>query len=154
MSALVSTPPSEDTEVRLAGVLLEKFALDLSLSWLDRRSAQTTSAGGDEKEAVKGYFNSVGFERWNKIYGTTDEISSVSFFSSDAALALVHSMQQAAHFTSCPGMVSTMSVIIGPTICKAATPLLAARYKLAPGGRIEIRAGESPRSETSYGRQW
>lgn len=27
---------------------------------------------------MKGYFNSVGFERWNKIYGTTDEISSVS----------------------------------------------------------------------------
>ena len=45
---------------------------------LDRRTAQTSSAGGDEKEAVKGYFNSVGFERWNKIYGTTDEISSVS----------------------------------------------------------------------------
>lgn len=43
-----------------------------------RRSAQTTTAGGDEKEAVKGYFNTVGFERWNKIYGTTDEISSVS----------------------------------------------------------------------------
>ncbi|CAK0732003.1 hypothetical protein CVIRNUC_000072 [Coccomyxa viridis] len=42
-----------------------------------RRTAQTSSAGGDEKEAVKGYFNSVGFERWNKIYGTTDEISSV-----------------------------------------------------------------------------
>lgn len=43
-----------------------------------RRSAQTSTAGGDEKEAVKGYFNTVGFERWNKIYGTTDEISSVS----------------------------------------------------------------------------
>ncbi|KAK9918187.1 hypothetical protein WJX75_002121 [Coccomyxa subellipsoidea] len=42
-----------------------------------RRSAQTSTAGGDEKEAVKGYFNTVGFERWNKIYGTTDEISSV-----------------------------------------------------------------------------
>ena len=27
---------------------------------------------------MKGYFNSVGFERWNKIYGTTDEISTVS----------------------------------------------------------------------------
>ena len=27
---------------------------------------------------MKGYFNSVGFERWNKIYGTTDKISSVS----------------------------------------------------------------------------
>jgi magnesium-protoporphyrin O-methyltransferase len=43
----------------------------------NRRSAQTSSAGGNEKEAVKGYFNSVGFERWNKIYGTTDDISSV-----------------------------------------------------------------------------
>jgi hypothetical protein len=29
-------------------------------------------------DAVRGYFNSVGFERWNKIYGTTDDISSVS----------------------------------------------------------------------------
>ena len=53
-------------------LLTERFKLP------DRRSAQTTSAGGDEKEAVKSYFNSVGFERWNKIYGTTDEISSVS----------------------------------------------------------------------------
>ena len=42
-----------------------------------RRSAQTSDAGGDEKEAVKSYFNSVGFERWNKIYGTTDDINSV-----------------------------------------------------------------------------
>jgi hypothetical protein len=35
------------------------------------------SAGGDEKEAVRGYFNSIGFERWNKIYGTTDDINTV-----------------------------------------------------------------------------
>ena len=42
-----------------------------------RRSAQTSDAGGNEKEAVKSYFNSVGFERWNKIYGTTDDINSV-----------------------------------------------------------------------------
>lgn len=50
-----------------------------SLIWraLRRRSAQTTDAGGDEKEAVKSYFNSVGFERWNRIYGTTDDINSV-----------------------------------------------------------------------------
>ena len=26
---------------------------------------------------MKSYFNSVGFERWNKIYGTTDDINSV-----------------------------------------------------------------------------
>ena len=28
-------------------------------------------AGGDEMESVKNYFNTAGFERWNKIYGTT-----------------------------------------------------------------------------------
>lgn len=50
---------------------------------------------------MKGYFNSVGFERWNKIYGTTDEISSVSSVLSDADVALVHSMQQAATFMLC-----------------------------------------------------
>ena len=58
---------------------------------LNRRSAQTSSAGGDEKEAVKGYFNSVGFERWNKIYGTTDEISSVScWLCSSPVRAMAH----------------------------------------------------------------
>ena len=62
-------------EVLPSDVMVQRW----SKFWLpSRRSAQTTSAGGDEKEAVKGYFNSVGFERWNKIYGTTDEISSVS----------------------------------------------------------------------------
>ena len=29
-------------------------------------------AGGNEMESVKNYFNTTGFERWNKIYGTTD----------------------------------------------------------------------------------
>ena len=35
-----------------------------------------TSTGGDEKAAVANYFNGVGFERWNKIYGTTDDVNS------------------------------------------------------------------------------
>ena len=29
-------------------------------------------AGGNEMESVKNYFNTAGFERWNKIYGTTE----------------------------------------------------------------------------------
>lgn len=33
--------------------------------------------GGDELEAVKKYFNTSGFERWNKIYGETDEVNKV-----------------------------------------------------------------------------
>ena len=36
-----------------------------------------SSTGGDEKAAVAQYFNGVGFERWNKIYGTTDDVNSV-----------------------------------------------------------------------------
>jgi len=42
-----------------------------------RRSEQMAQAGGDESEAVKNYFNTVGFERWRKIYGETDEVNKV-----------------------------------------------------------------------------
>jgi magnesium-protoporphyrin O-methyltransferase len=47
-----------------------------------RRSAQMQAAGGNELEAVKKYFDTAGFERWNKIYGETDEVNKVrpSFF--------------------------------------------------------------------------
>ena len=33
--------------------------------------------GGSELEAVKKYFDTAGFERWNKIYGETDEVNKV-----------------------------------------------------------------------------
>jgi hypothetical protein len=36
-----------------------------------RREAQAAAAGGDEMDSVRQYFNTTGFERWNKIYGTT-----------------------------------------------------------------------------------
>ncbi|KAG2445720.1 hypothetical protein HXX76_000326 [Chlamydomonas incerta] len=42
-----------------------------------RRSEQMASFDGDEKEAVKNYFNTAGFERWRKIYGETDEVNKV-----------------------------------------------------------------------------
>lgn len=42
-----------------------------------RRTAQTATAGGNEKDAVKSYFNTQGFERWNRIYGTTDDVNKV-----------------------------------------------------------------------------
>lgn len=40
--------------------------------------------GGDELEAVKKYFNTAGFERWNKIYGETDEVNKVRLGSSSS----------------------------------------------------------------------
>ncbi|RCV12219.1 hypothetical protein SETIT_2G252100v2 [Setaria italica] len=38
-----------------------------------RRRAQAEAAGGGDKEAVRAYFNSTGFERWRKIYGSATE---------------------------------------------------------------------------------
>ena len=36
-----------------------------------------SETGGDEAASVKNYFDTVGFERWNKIYGETDEVNKV-----------------------------------------------------------------------------
>ena len=33
--------------------------------------------GGDEAASVKNYFDTTGFERWNKIYGETDDVNKV-----------------------------------------------------------------------------
>lgn len=43
-----------------------------------RRKAQAAAVGGGDKEAVRAYFNSTGFERWRKIYGSnTDDVNRV-----------------------------------------------------------------------------
>ena len=42
-----------------------------------RREDMKSSAGGDEAKSVADYFNSTGFERWNKIYGETDDVNKV-----------------------------------------------------------------------------
>ncbi|KAL0024919.1 hypothetical protein WJX77_002578 [Trebouxia sp. C0004] len=42
-----------------------------------RRTAQTATAGGSEKDSVKSYFDGTGFERWNRIYGSTDDVNKV-----------------------------------------------------------------------------
>jgi magnesium-protoporphyrin O-methyltransferase len=42
-----------------------------------RRQEQAAAAGGNEMESVRSYFNGTGFERWNKIYGETDDVNKV-----------------------------------------------------------------------------
>ena len=42
-----------------------------------RRADMASAAGGDEMASVKKYFNETGFERWEKIYGETDEVNKV-----------------------------------------------------------------------------
>lgn len=55
-------------------------ALAAALSIADpekRRQKQAVAAGGDEKEVVRNYFNTQGFERWKRIYGEMDDVNSV-----------------------------------------------------------------------------
>ena len=42
-----------------------------------RREDMMSETGGDEAASVKNYFDTVGFERWNKIYGETEEVNKV-----------------------------------------------------------------------------
>lgn len=42
-----------------------------------RRESMMSETGGDEAASVKNYFDTTGFERWNKIYGETDEVNKV-----------------------------------------------------------------------------
>ena len=44
---------------------------------MNRRQKQTKTAGGNEMDAVRNYFNTEGFGRWQKIYGDKDDVSKV-----------------------------------------------------------------------------
>ena len=72
---------AEGTDMALAvGGIAGVTALSAALIASDpekRRAEQMKETGGDELEAVKKYFNTSGFERWNKIYGETDEVNKV-----------------------------------------------------------------------------
>ena len=42
-----------------------------------RRDIQMEEAGGTEKDTVRDYFNGDGFDRWKRIYGTTEDVNKV-----------------------------------------------------------------------------
>ena len=66
------------TTTIVGGVALTALASALISTDPDkRRKEMTSAAGGDEMESVKNYFNTKGFERWNKIYGETDDVNKV-----------------------------------------------------------------------------
>lgn len=84
----VATAPEMAAQVLNAGTNLSFMvgsgaaiaALSIALTVTDpqnRRSQQMSETGGNELEAVKKYFDNAGFERWNKIYGETDEVNKV-----------------------------------------------------------------------------
>jgi magnesium-protoporphyrin O-methyltransferase len=42
-----------------------------------RREGMMAETGGDEAASVRNYFDTTGFERWNKIYGETEDVNKV-----------------------------------------------------------------------------
>lgn len=61
-----------------SGGLIAVLAAALSLADPEkRRQQQTAIVGGDEKDAVRSYFNSSGFDRWKRIYGEADDVNNV-----------------------------------------------------------------------------
>lgn len=64
--------------VAAAATSVAVIAAALSLSDPEfRRRRQAEASDGDEKAAVRAYFNSTGFDRWRKIYGSTDDVNRV-----------------------------------------------------------------------------
>lgn len=75
-------PPAADLpplSLPAAAAAAAALAAAVTLSDPDRRRrAQAEAVGGGDKEAVRAYFNSTGFERWRKIYGSaTDGVNRV-----------------------------------------------------------------------------
>ena len=76
-TAAAALPTAADlTPLSLPAAAAAAAALAAAVSLSDperRRRAQAEAAGGGDKEAVRAYFNSTGFERWRKIYGSATE---------------------------------------------------------------------------------
>lgn len=61
-----------------SGGIIAILATALSLADPEkRRQQQTATVGGNEKDAVRNYFNTSGFDRWRRIYGETDDVNNV-----------------------------------------------------------------------------
>ncbi|XP_019168830.1 PREDICTED: magnesium protoporphyrin IX methyltransferase, chloroplastic-like, partial [Ipomoea nil] len=73
------TPPFNGTVIAaIGGSSVAALAAVFLLADPDgRRRMQAETVGGDDKEVVKEYFNSNGFQRWKKIYGETDDVNKV-----------------------------------------------------------------------------
>lgn len=72
--------------------------------------------GGDELEAVKKYFNTSGFERWNKIYGETDEVNKVQL---DIRKGHAQTVEKVLAWFDADGAAASSSSIAGRTVCDA-----------------------------------
>lgn len=75
-----------------------------------RRDQQMQEEGGDEMESVKSYFNTEGFDRWNKIYGDTEDVNKVQLDIRDGHGQTIDKVLQ---------MLDEEGGVSGETVCDA-----------------------------------
>jgi magnesium-protoporphyrin O-methyltransferase len=74
------------------------------------------ATGGDELEAVKKYFNTSGFERWNKIYGETDEVNKVQL---DIRKGHAQTVGKVLAWVDADAAADASAGVAGRTVCDA-----------------------------------
>lgn len=113
-----------------------------------RRQKQAEEAGGSEKDVVRNYFDTKGFERWRKIYGETDDVNKVQL---DIRQGHAQTVEKALAWLTAEGPLE------GVTVCDAgcgtgslSIPLAlegaqvsASDISSAMVGEAETRAGEA-----------
>lgn len=78
VSALSADTFDSTTLAVIGGSSVAALAAAISLSDPEkRRQLQAEEVGGGDKEVVRDYFTNDGFQRWKKIYGTTDDVNKV-----------------------------------------------------------------------------
>ncbi|XP_010536581.1 PREDICTED: magnesium protoporphyrin IX methyltransferase, chloroplastic [Tarenaya hassleriana] len=92
-----------------------------------RRRMQAEEVGGGDKEVVREYFNSTGFERWRKIYGETDEVNRVQ---KDIRLGHSKTVENTLM------MLTEESSLAGVTVCDAGCGTGSLSIPLAKEGAI------------------
>ncbi|KAE9601358.1 hypothetical protein Lal_00023989 [Lupinus albus] len=77
--SLATTADFDTTTIAvIGGGSVAALAAVLSLTDPERRrKVQAEEVGGGDKEVVREYFNSTGFQRWKKIYGETEDVNRV-----------------------------------------------------------------------------
>ncbi|KAJ3691139.1 hypothetical protein LUZ61_020303 [Rhynchospora tenuis] len=116
--------------VAAAATSVAALAAAFSLSDPERRRRQQAEAtDGDEKAAVRDYFNSTGFERWRKIYGSSNEVNRVQL---DIRVGHAQTVEAAL------GMLRDAGPIAGTTICDAGCGTGSLSIPLARQGAIVL----------------
>ncbi|OWM79341.1 magnesium protoporphyrin IX methyltransferase, chloroplastic [Punica granatum] len=116
------------TIAAIGGGSVAALAAVLTLTDPDRRrKLQAEEVGGGDKEVVREYFNSTGFQRWKKIYGETDDVNRVQL---DIRLGHSKTVENVLE------MLKDEGPLQGLTVCDAGCGTGSLSIPLAKGGAV------------------